>query len=96
MERQGVNGQQADDSRVIFMLIIHIREAMILTIAKLTWPAHMQVDNRAGKDDWQLVCHAGDALSTQRHSVFFQLTRLCRRAKSAHLSVTPWQPAPHL
>jgi len=36
MEREGVNGQQADDSRVIFMLIIHIREAMILTIAKLT------------------------------------------------------------
>jgi hypothetical protein len=36
MEREGVSGQQADDGRVIFMLIIHIREAMILTIAQLT------------------------------------------------------------
>ncbi|ARW81141.1 hypothetical protein O23A_p0389 [Aeromonas salmonicida] len=36
MEREGVNGLQADDSRVIFMLIINIREAMTLTIAQLT------------------------------------------------------------
>jgi hypothetical protein len=36
MERQGVNGLQADDSRVIFMLIINIRETMILTLAQLT------------------------------------------------------------
>jgi hypothetical protein len=36
MEKEGVNGLQADDSRVIFMLIINIRKAMILPIAQLT------------------------------------------------------------